>query len=69
MIALTGLMWNKSKTLLVPVGDPEGKFFCCAEGAEIPDDAPLKVMPPAENKNMGRPARKSATREQGETDG
>jgi len=38
-------MWNKSKTVLVPVGDPEGKFFYCAEGYPIPDDAPLKYPP------------------------
>lgn len=37
------LMWNKAKTLLVPVGDPEGRFFAYAEGYPIPDDSPLKV--------------------------
>lgn len=37
-----GLMWNKSKTLMVPIGDPEGRFFICGEGYPIPDDAPLK---------------------------
>ncbi len=60
MKAQTGLMWNKSKTLLVPVGDPEGKFFYCGAGAEIPDGIPLKVMPPAKNKMVEAPARKSA---------
>jgi hypothetical protein len=40
----TALMWNKAKTLLVPVGDPEGRFFYCGEGYPIPDDAPLKVQ-------------------------
>jgi len=60
------LMWNKAKTVLVAVGDPEGRFFYCAEGAEIPDDAPLKaelivkVMPPAKNKMAEPPFRKSA---------
>lgn len=61
MKAPIGLMWNKSKTLLVPVGDPEGKFFFCAEGADIPDNSPLKVMPAAKNKMVEAPQRKSAT--------
>ena len=61
MKAPVGLMWNKSKTLLVPVGDPEARFFYCAEGADIPDDVPLKVMPPAKNKMVEAPQRKSAT--------
>ena len=43
MKAPTTLMWNKAKTLLVPVGDPEGRFFAYAEGYPIPDDSPLKV--------------------------
>jgi len=45
MKAPIGLMWNKAKTFLVPVGDPEGRFFYCAEGAEIPEGLPLKNMP------------------------
>lgn len=49
-VAPCTLMWNKSKTLLVPVGDPEGKFFAYAEGYPIPDDAPLKNMPAVPNK-------------------
>jgi hypothetical protein len=57
-------MWNKAKTYLVPVGDPEGRFFYCAEGADIPDDSPLKViekvMPAAKNKMAEAPMRKSA---------
>ena len=60
MKAPTTLMWNKSKTLLVPVGDPEGRFFYCAEGADIPDSAPLKVMPAAKNRMVEAPMRKSA---------
>ncbi len=43
MKAPATLLWNKSHTLLVPAGDPEGRFFYCAEGAEIPDGLPLKV--------------------------
>ena len=45
MKAPTTLMWNKSKTLLVPVGDPEARFFYCAEGYPIPDNAPLRDKP------------------------
>lgn len=56
-------MWNKAKTYLVPVGDLEGRFFAYAEGADIPDDSPLKVvekvMPAAKNKMAGMPFRKS----------
>ena len=63
MKAPATLMWNKAKTLLVPVGDPEGRFFACAEGADIPDDSPLKViekvMPAAKNKMADVPFRKS----------
>lgn len=59
MKAPATLMWNKSKTLLVPVGDPEGKFFFCAEGAEIPDDVPLKVMEKVKNKMVEAPQRKA----------
>ena len=58
MKAPATLMWNKSKTLLVPVGDPEGKFFYCAEGAEIPDDVPLKVVEKVKNKMVEAPQRK-----------
>jgi hypothetical protein len=58
MKAPATLMWNKAKTLLVPVGDPEGRFFYCAEGAEIPDDAPLKVVEKVKNKMMDAPPRK-----------
>jgi hypothetical protein len=43
-LAPTALMWNKAKTLLVPIGDPEGRFFYCGEGYPIPDNAPLKVV-------------------------
>ena len=55
------LMWNKSKTLLVPVGDPEARFFFCAEGYPIEDDAPLKVVEKKPNKMVEAPFRKSAT--------
>jgi hypothetical protein len=61
MKAPVTLMWNKSKTLLVPVGDPEGKFLAYVEGTDIPDDSPLKVMPAAKNKMVEAPQRKSAT--------
>jgi len=44
------LMWNKAKTYLVPVGHPEARFFYCAEGYPIEDDAPLKNMPAVPNK-------------------
>lgn len=59
------LMWNKSKTLLVPVGDPEGRFFHCAKGYPIPDDAPLKVkvVEKVANKMVEAPFRKSTTEE------
>jgi hypothetical protein len=43
-------MWNKAKTYLVPVGHPEARFFYCAEGYPIEDDAPLKNMPAVPNK-------------------
>jgi len=59
MKAPATLMWNKSKTLLVPVGDPEGRFFYCAEGAEIPDDAPRKVVEKVKNKMVEPPFRKA----------
>ena len=57
------LMWNKAKTLLVPVGDAEGRFFYCAKGYPIPDDAPLKVkvVEKVANKMVEAPFRKSAT--------
>jgi len=54
------LMWNKAKTLLVPVGDPEARFFAYPEGYPIPDDAPLKVVEKAKNKMMEPPMRKAA---------
>jgi hypothetical protein len=56
MKAQTTLMWNKAKTLLVPVGDPEGRFFAYAEGYPIPDDSPLKVK--SENKTVAAPKRR-----------
>jgi len=63
MKAPATLMWNKAKTFLVPVGDPEGKFFAYAEGADIPEDSPVrvieKVMPPAKNKMAEAPQRKT----------
>lgn len=59
MKAPATLMWNKSKTLLVPVGDPEGRFFYCAEGAEIPDNMPLKVVEKVKNKMVDPPLRKA----------
>jgi hypothetical protein len=58
MKAPTALMWNKAKTLLVPVGDPEGRFFYCGEGYPIPDDAPLKVAVAKAIPAASRPARK-----------
>jgi len=61
MKAPATLMWNKAKNLLVPVGDPDGRFFYCAEGAEIPDDAPLKVVEKVKNKMVEAPQRKAAT--------
>jgi len=39
------LMWNKAKTLLVPVGDRDARFFAYPEGYPIPDDAPLRDKP------------------------
>jgi hypothetical protein len=50
MKAPVTLMWNKAKTLLVPVGDPEGKFFAYAEGYPIPDNSPIKKAIPAATK-------------------
>jgi hypothetical protein len=38
-------MWNKAKTLLVPVGDRDARFFAYPEGYPIPDDAPLRDKP------------------------
>jgi hypothetical protein len=69
MKAPATLMWNKAKTLLVPVGDPEGRFFAYAEGADIPEDSPLKVMPPAKNKMAEAPMRKSAAEGKEKLDG
>jgi hypothetical protein len=66
MKAPATLMWNKAKNLLVPVGDPEGKFFYCAEGAEIPDDVPLKVVEGVKNKMVQGAFRKAVQTERGD---
>ena len=52
------LMWNKAKTQLVTVEDPEARFFFCAAGYPISEDLPikagiLKMMPAVENKMVG----------------
>jgi hypothetical protein len=54
------LMWNKSKTLLVPVGDPEARFFAYPEGYPIPDGLPIKIVEKVANKMMEPPVRKAA---------